>query len=511
MPFTVKELKSSGALVELNNIRRGIEKESLRISPEGLISQKPHPASLGSALTNPYLTTDFSESLLELITPVFDSPEDCLGFLNEIHSFVINGIEEELMWPFSMPPSIKDEDDILIGSYGSSNAGLMKAIYRRGLAKRYGKKMQAIAGIHYNFSLPERFFEILNLEDTKALKNETYLGMARNFKRLEWLYFYLYGASPAINKNFTSMDVSDFQNLNEEELIKPSSTTLRMGDLGYISKVQDELRISFNSLQEYIEGLKMALKKTHKAYENIGEFIDDERVQLNTSIIQIENEYYNTIRPKRVCPSGERPVNVLEHEGINYLEVRCVDLNPFSSLGIDKEEINFLDLMLILGLVQDSPPITDQELKEIKENHQRVINQGNDPETKLLKNGKEIKISELAKIEIEAMISLVSELGSEIEDRNSLSNSLNTQLKKINGEEQTLSQKIIAELKNKSFQELGVSLALTHKQALLNQKLEKQDLLLKAAKSSIEDQQKIELDDRQSFEDYLKAFLAKIS
>lgn len=307
------------------------------------------------------------------------------------------------------------------------------------------------------------------------------------------------------------MDVSDFQNLNEEELIKPSSTTLRMGDLGYISKVQDELRISFNSLQEYIEGLKMALKKTHKAYENIGEFIDDERVQLNTSIIQIENEYYNTIRPKRVCPSGERPVNVLEHEGINYLEVRCVDLNPFSSLGIDKEEINFLDLMLILGLVQDSPPITDQELKEIKENHQRVINQGNDPETKLLKNGKEIKISELAKIEIEAMISLVSELGSEIEDRNSLSNSLSTQLKKINGEEQTLSQKIIAELKNKSFQELGVSLALTHKQTLLNQKLEQQDLLLKAAKSSIEDQQKIELDDRQSFEDYLKVFLAKIS
>ena len=149
MSLSIKELKSSGAIYELNNISRGIEKEGLRVSPSGEISKNNHPNRLGSALTNPYLTTDFSEALLELITPVFNMPSECLDFLSEIHSFVIDGIEDELIWPFSMPPSIDAEEDVRIGSYGKSNSGMMKTIYRRGLANRYGRKMQAIAAVSY--------------------------------------------------------------------------------------------------------------------------------------------------------------------------------------------------------------------------------------------------------------------------------------------------------------------------------------------------------------------------
>ncbi|MEC7917444.1 MAG: glutamate--cysteine ligase, partial [Pseudomonadota bacterium] len=187
MSLSIKELKSSGAIYELNNISRGIEKEGLRVSPSGEISKNNHPNRLGSALTNPYLTTDFSEALLELITPVFNMPSECLDFLSEIHSFVIDGIEDELIWPFSMPPSIDTEEDVRIGSYGKSNSGMMKTIYRRGLANRYGRKMQAIAGIHYNFSFSDAFFEKLDSKDVQNKKNEVYLSIARNFKRQEWL------------------------------------------------------------------------------------------------------------------------------------------------------------------------------------------------------------------------------------------------------------------------------------------------------------------------------------
>ena len=512
MSLSIKELKSSGAIYELNNISRGIEKEGLRVSPSGEISKNNHPNRLGSALTNPYLTTDFSEALLELITPVFNMPSECLDFLSEIHSFVIDGIEDELIWPFSMPPSIDAEEDVRIGSYGKSNSGMMKTIYRRGLANRYGRKMQAIAGIHYNFSFSDAFFEKLDPKDVQNKKNEVYLSIARNFKRQEWLYFYLYGSSPAINKNFTSYDVSGFNELNANELIKPYATTLRMGDLGYISKVQDELNISFNSLEDYLEGLKLALKKPYKAYEEIGEFSNDERIQLNTSIIQIENEYYNTIRPKRVCASGERPVNVLENDGINYLELRCVDLNPFNELGIDQEEINFLDLIMLKSALEESPPISNEENKEIKENHQRIVNEGNKPELKLIRNGNELSLVELANLELEKLQSMLEEIAGDLEDSDSMRDSLSKQSKRVKGEEETISKRIIRNLeKTNSFQNLGLSLAETHKETLRNKTFKDQNRLIQAANTSIEEQQEIELRENQSFEAHLKEFLAKIS
>ena len=320
--FSLDDLKKSKACSELNLINRGIEKECLRTDSSGRISQKKHPEGLGSALTNPYITTDFSEALLELVTPTFNSAKACLDFLTELHVFVNQNLEEESLWPLSMPCTIESEDAIPIGNYGSSNQGMMKETYRKGLSNRYGSMMQAIAGIHYNFSFSDKFLEILaeeNSADIKEFKNNIYLGIARNFRRYGWLYLLLYGSSPLANNSFAKGRDHDLEQLNSDDIYKPHATSLRMGDLGYISEAQDSLNISYNSIENYCADLKNALETSYPVYKEIGEFNGDERIQLNDSIIQIENEYYSTIRPKRVCPTGERPLNILSQEGIDYL------------------------------------------------------------------------------------------------------------------------------------------------------------------------------------------------
>ena len=161
--------------------------------------------------------------------------------------------------------------------------------------------MQAIAGIHYNFSFSDKFLEILAKErsiDLKEFKNSVYLGIARNFRRYGWLYLLVYGSSPIANNSFAKGRDHDMENLNSNDIYKPYASSLRMGDLGYISHAQDSLNISYNTIEDYCSGLKNALETPYDDYSKIGEFKEDERIQLNDSIIQIENEYYSTIRPK---------------------------------------------------------------------------------------------------------------------------------------------------------------------------------------------------------------------
>ena len=134
---------------------KGIEKESLRISKDGFIAQTPHPKALGSALTHPYITTDYSEALIELITPPFADIKDTLDYLRNIHQFVYDHLDNEMLLGASMPCGIDGDESIPIAEYGTSNIGRMKHVYRHGLWHRYGRTMQAIAGIHFNYSVPE--------------------------------------------------------------------------------------------------------------------------------------------------------------------------------------------------------------------------------------------------------------------------------------------------------------------------------------------------------------------
>ena len=516
--FSLDDLKKSKASSELNLINRGIEKECLRVDASGNLSQKPHPKNLGAALTNPFITTDFSESLLELVTPTFNSAKECLDFLTELHVFVNQNLEEESLWPLSMPCHIESEEEIPIGNYGPSNQGMMKETYRKGLSNRYGSMMQAIAGIHYNFSFSDKFLEILAKErslDLKEFKNSVYLGIARNFRRYGWLYLLVYGSSPIANNSFAKGRDHDMEDLNSNDIYKPYATSLRMGDLGYISHAQDSLNISYNSIEDYCSDLKNALETPYDDYSKIGEFKEAERIQLNDSIIQIENEYYSTIRPKRVCPSGERPLNVLSNEGIDYLELRCIDLNPTSAIGITEEQIYFLDLLILFCFFEDSPEISEQESNEIFNNHKIVVNDGRRSNQSLVMGSLEVSIKDEAIRILDEMVEIAKFMDEVVtfEDENIWMNSLEKQKNTINDYGLSLSESMLNEISNEemSFQEYGMNISKKHREEIKNISTNDQDILIQAAKKSLIDASDIESSQDADFEDYLRDFLNKIS
>src|SRR4051812_21150799 len=307
----------------LAGLQRGIEKESLRVGRDGRLALTPHPEQLGSALTHPFITTDFCESQLELITGVHDSVEACIREITEIHQAVYRAMGDELLWVASMPCNLPGDAAIPIGRYGSSNVGRAKSVYRTGLGHRYGRRMQTISGIHYNFSLPTR------------LTNDDYFGLIRNFRRQSWLLLYLFGASPAVCSTFVEGRQHQLQPLGDGTLHLPHATSLRMGRLGYQSEAQSSLAVSYNSLHTYAASLQEALTKSYPAYEAIGIRDGDEYRQLSTTMLQIENEFYGTIRPKRPIRSGERALHALRERGVEYVEVRLMDLDPFVAVGIN--------------------------------------------------------------------------------------------------------------------------------------------------------------------------------
>ena len=366
----------------LTGLRRGIEKESLRVRPDGTLATTLHPVLLGSALTHPFITTDFSESQLELITGVHVSAGSCLKELTEIHQVVYRAIGNEVLWCASMPCSLPADDAIPIGRYGSSNVGRAKSVYRTGLAHRYGRRMQMISGIHYNFSLPH------------AASNDAYFGLIRNFRRHSWLLLYLFGASPAMCSTFAAGRAHELERLSEDTLYLPYATSLRMGKLGYRSDAQSSLAVSYNDLQNYAASLQEALTKPYPPYEAIGIREGNDYRQLATSLLQIENEFYGTIRPKRVIRPAERPLHALRERGVEYVEVRLMDLDPFCPIGITEGAIRLLDVFLLHCLLRDSPPDTPQELAAIVRNQQSVAARGREPGLRLTKGSHEVAFTE---------------------------------------------------------------------------------------------------------------------
>ena len=383
----------------LTAIRRGVEKEGLRVKPDGTLADTPHPAQLGSALTHPSITTDFSESQLELITGVHADIDGCLRELSEIHQVVYRALGNEMLWCSSMPCRLPADEMIPMGRYGSSNVGRAKAVYRRGLAYRYGRRMQTISGIHYNFSLPEAAWPELQRADARegpaaAYRDDAYFALLRNFRRHSWLLLYLLGASPAVCGTFVAGRKHELQPLAEGTLYMPGATSLRMGPLGYQSDAQASLAVSFNSLKSYAASLNPALTQPYPPYEAIGIRDGDDYRQLATSLLQIENEFYGTIRPKQPIRPGERPLHALGERGVAYVEVRCVDIDPFLEIGIDARAMRLLDVFLLHCLLSDSPPDTPEEIENISRNQHRVAAFGREQGLSLCRNGEQRVLSE---------------------------------------------------------------------------------------------------------------------
>ncbi|MGL5334971.1 MAG: glutamate--cysteine ligase, partial [Enterovibrio sp.] len=325
----------------LLSMGRGIEREGLRIDEAGALAQTMHPAPLGSALKNRWITTDFAEQLLEFITPVSSQSAQTLAQLSDIHKFTYQAMPNEKIWPLSMPCCVPNEEEIKLGHYGSSNHGKMKTLYRQGLKNRYGSMMQVISGVHFNFSFSKAFWQQLYGENlTQDNYQETvsagYFALIRNYYRFGWLIPYLFGASPALCSSFLKRPSAlPFKEMFDGTRYLPYATSLRLSDLGYTSHAQSGLDLSFNSLEQYVLGVRRALKTPSPFFDAIPVKNEQGYQQLNTNILQIENELYAPIRPKRVMLPGERPLQALESRGVEYIEVRSLDVNPFSPVGID--------------------------------------------------------------------------------------------------------------------------------------------------------------------------------
>jgi glutamate--cysteine ligase len=372
---------------------KGMEKESLRVTPDGSVSMSAHPAALGSALTHPWITTDFSEALVELVTPPLPTSWETLQYLCDLHQFVYGRIGDEMLWATSMPCAVSGDESIPIAVYGDSNSGRMKHIYRQGLSHRYGRVMQAIAGVHFNYSLPEAFWDVYRESERsemplQSFRNDAYFGLLRNYRRFGWLVLYLFGASPAICKSFLGGRSVDLPDWDPWTVYGPHATTLRMSDLGYRNANQAGVNPSMNDLGAYVADLDRAIRTPFAEYENLGARVDGQWRQLNTSILQIENEYYGFIRPKQIAMSGERPTRALQERGVAYVEVRSLDVSPLDPVGVSQNEMRFLEALLIMCLLSDSPPMTAAEADACDANHLAVAVRGRDPELGLTIGGR---------------------------------------------------------------------------------------------------------------------------
>jgi glutamate--cysteine ligase len=498
---------------------RGIERETLRVNHVGKLAITPHPSSLGSALTHPYITTDYSESLLEFITPAVPSIEIALKKLDEIHHFTHTKLNEEILWHQSMPCNLPADNEIPIAWYGNSHIGMLKHVYRKGLALRYGRSMQCIAGIHYNFSVDESLWETIRLAqgDERTLKDfqsESYVALIRNFHRYSWLLMYLFGASPALSKNFLHGKKHQLEALSEDTLYLPYATSLRMSDLGYQNNAQDGLVPPYNTLLEYMRSLSRAVRKPYPAYDALGTQENGEWTQINTNVLQIENEFYATIRPKRVIEMGERPIEALCSRGVQYIEVRCMDIDPFDPLGISLETGKFLDAFLLFCALDESPLTNDVEGKENLENFGLVVKTGRQPGLKLHQNGKEISLQDWGLSLLEKIAS-VSDLLDRNEGDSNHQNSLKIQEMKLRNVELTPSSHAMKAIRqdNSSFNQFSLTQSEFFAQQFKNRSIgdDVRNKFEELTKISIEQQAKMENDQCESFDDFIKDYRSRTS
>ena len=495
-------------------ITRGIEKEGLRVNSIGNLSNSEHPKCLGSALTHPNITTDFSEALLEFITEPSSSISEVMAQLSEIHQIAYQHLDKELLWASSMPCQLGDEKSIPIGQYGSSNIGMMKTIYRRGLGHRYGRHMQTIAGIHYNFSVPDSLWEDLkkaarSTQSLKDFKSEGYFGLIRNFRRYSWLLLYLLGAAPAVCRSFVRNQSHSLVPVGEDthSLYQPYATSLRMGDLGYQSEAQSSLEVSYNELSEYTQTLHKALSTNYPHYCDIGlKNKNGEYQQLNTNLLQIENEFYSAIRPKRTSASGETPIHALQERGVEYIEVRCVDVNPLLPCGIDEETICFLDTFLLFCLLQDSPKAGSGESACISTNISRTVYSGRDPELTLLRNGREVLLREWGSSLIDQMAP-VAQLLDSANQTDHYTGALTKMYSRIKDAKNTPAAVMLREMEEnqETFFAMAMRKTTEHKTHFMTQKLSSstKHKYKTMAELSSKKQRDIEAGDTMSFDDFL--------
>ena len=501
----------------LAGIQRGVERECLRVQPSGRLSQRPHPVALGSALTHDTITTDFSEALLEFITPPERDASRTLAELTDIHKFSLSRLDDECFWPLSMPCYVDNENEIPLAYYGESNIGKMKRVYRLGLKNRYGSMMQAIAGVHFNFSLPEHFWrswaDVLGEPYSVDFVSAQYFSLIRNYRRYCWVIPYLFGASPALCESFLKGKPHNlnFSRLGKGTLYLPYATSLRMSDLGYTNAEQSALQICYNHLDTYVAKLREAMTTPSQRYAHFSAGEEGIFQQLSKNILQIENELYSPIRPKQPTRSMEKPTDALVTRGVSYIEVRALDVNPFAPAGIDLTQMAFLDAFLVTCLLMPSPPLDAAGLQESTHNLTRVVLEGRSPTLSLMREGQPIPLRTWAG-EFFAQLTQTAALLDKAMGSHTHSSAVAEQQTCIDAPELTLSGRLLNTLLSRNIDNgvLGMELAQQYKQHFQNAdyNIFHDAHFERMAQVSLEGQRDIEAREEPPFADFIREYYA---
>jgi glutamate--cysteine ligase len=523
-----KHLKNRISLLSASNFEEalssskiGLEKESLRVSPEGSISQNPHPIAWGAALTHPQITTDFSEALAELITPPCNSVTEVIQSLDDIQNFIYRNLDNEILWATSMPCVVEGETSIPLAKYGTSNAAKMKTAYRRGLGLRYGRSMQVIAGVHFNYSFSDAFwrqYQVLlnNSDDPQEFISEQYMGVVRNLLRYGWLVPYLFGASPAVCKSFLNGKKTLLQEFDENTYYEPYATSLRLGDIGYQNSKENltGIKANYDSLDTYIKSMQCAISTPYSGYEEIGVKVNGEYRQLNANILQIENEYYSSVRPKQILRGDEKPSIALRKRGVAYVELRSLDVNAFDPHGINPDQLYFLEAFMFFCLLHDSPALTQKEVDAIDENLLLVAHKGRQPGLKLSRGGEKITLQEWAS----DLCHHMKPVGNLLDTANyceSYFSSVRSQFAAVYDPDLTPSARMLADMRERGegFYHYAKRMSEHHYQYYKNQVLadEKIEMFNNMASESLKKQSQIESKDDVSFDEYLENYFKQNS
>jgi glutamate--cysteine ligase len=513
----LKMLDSIDWLQSLSGIKRGFEKECLRVNKQGLISTTPHPKALGSSLTHPMITTDFSEGLLEFITPPTESLHAPYDILKSLHIYTNQNLKDELLWSASMPCTLPKETEISIAEYGSSNLGRLKHIYRRGLAFRYGRIMQTISGIHYNFSLSDNFWQKYYTYSGSTSKkqlfiSEQYLGLIRNSLRIGWLLPLLFGASPAVSTSFFAGHQPDLEVNGSNTYLGSFATSLRLSDLGYHNREQMDDKISYNTFSTFLETMGKAVHTSTSRYRQIGVFKNGEYNQLSDCIFQIEDEHYALVRPKRVSGREERMMSAILRDGIEYIEVRALDINPFVPIGVEQDMVYLLDAFLIYCLLTDSPSLTDAENQQIEYNHSQVVKRGRQPKLSLLdQQSKPRELGDWA-MELLTSIEAVAVLLDKAYGTQVFTNACHIAKKRVLEPDTLPSAQVLKDMQTHggSYFDFASHWSSKHQQYFRNQQMASSELKAydTLVKNSFLAQKELENTDTLSFDKYLRLYLA---
>jgi glutamate--cysteine ligase len=513
--------------------RVGLEKEALRVAASGFVSPAAHPSALGSPLTHPCITTDFSEALIELVTPAMAAAGEVLDLLGDLHRYVYRHIGDERLWATSMPCVLHGGAHIPLARYGSSNAARMKTVYRRGLGNRYGRIMQIIAGVHFNFSVDDALWPRLarlrpatagrgglpaagidNAPDAQPFRSEAYMGMVRNLQRLGWLVPYLFGASPAVCKSFVQDAATDLESFDDNTFFYPYATSLRMGDIGYQNRQEEGtgMKACYDSLDAYIKSLTWAIETACPQYEAIGIKVNDRYEQLNDHVLQIENEYYSTVRPKQLTDWMERPTLALRRRGVRYVELRSLDVNAYHPLGIDLETMSFLRLLMLYSLLTESPRIDARERRAIDANQVLAAHRGREPGLRLQAPTEQPTLTDWAARVLDAMAPLAELIdGHNGDDR--FTTSLRAQQAKVADSALTPSARMLTEMRERGegFAAFARRLTEQHREGFLAGELsaERSAWLADLAATSLDRQRAIEAADDIDFDEFLRRYFAQ--